>query len=221
MQTTRSGVQLAGLLFLGLCAVAGAAELRETIASPRSLPTDTLPPFGMLDDSGKLIPVPDPKGLAAFAAPKPAGGPEKSNTPAPRPLSLELATQAVRAALETCSKLGFPIAAVVVDAHGKPVVMMADAASGGSVYVAARKAAAAIEYRVPSSRVGATIQGNRDMLARMTPVMFIAGGAVPVWRGRELIGAIAASGAKGEGPIGTQDEACAKAGLDRIAARLR
>jgi uncharacterized protein GlcG (DUF336 family) len=221
MQTTRSGVLLAALPLLAVGAVVGAAQLRETTASSRSLPTDVLPPFGMLDDSGKLIPLPDPKGLAAFAAPKPAVGSEQSRTSAPGPLSLEFATEAVRAALETCSKLGFPIAAAVVDAQGKPVVMMADAASDGSVYVAARKAAAAIEYRVPTSRVGATIQGNRDMLARMTPVMFIAGGAVPIWRGTELIGAIAASGAKGEGPIGTQDESCAKAGLDRIAAHLR
>jgi uncharacterized protein GlcG (DUF336 family) len=221
MKTTMSEMLPAGIMLLAVCSVVGAAELREGIASPRSLPTDTLPPFGMLDDSGRLIPVPDPKGLAAFAAPMPAGAPAIAKAPTPKPLSLELATEAVRATLETCSKLGFPIAAAVVDAQGKPVVMMADPATDGSVYVAARKASAAIEYRVPSSKVGATIQGNPDMLARMTPVMFIAGGAVPVWRGNDLIGAIAASGAKGQGPIGTQDEACAKAGLDSIAARLR
>lgn len=220
MKTQRLGVLLAGLLLLSVGPAAGAAGLRETIASPRSLPTDVLPPFGTLDDTGKLIPVPDPKDLAAFAAPKPAAGTEKPRIQAPSPVSVELAVEAVRSALETCSKLGFPIAAAVVDAQGRPVVMMADAGSDGSVFVAMRKAAAALEFQVPSSKVGATAPGNPAMLARMTPVMFVAGGAVPIWRGKELIGAIAASGAKGEGPIGTQDEICAKAGLDRIAARI-
>lgn len=219
MKVTRSEALLAGLL-LSTSALLMAAELRETVASPRSLPTDSLPPFGMLDDSGKLVPLPDPKGLAAFAAPKPAGTPEKPKA-APPPLSIELASEALRTALETCAKRGFPIAAAVVDAHGKPVVMMSDAATDGSVFVAMRKAAVALEYRVPSSKVGATIASDRAMLARMTPVMFISGGALPIWRGKELIGAIASSGAKGEGPIGTQDEICAKAGLDRIAANIR
>jgi uncharacterized protein GlcG (DUF336 family) len=219
MKSFRALLAVVPLVSVG--AAFGAGALRETIASPRSLPTDAMPPFGMLDDSGKLIPLPDPRGLAAFAAPKPAAVQDKPKAAPPRPLSLDLATEALRTALETCSKMKLPIAAAVVDAEGKPVVMMAEAGSGGSVFVAMRKAATALEYRVPSSKVGATIQGDSKMLARMTPVMFISGGALPIWRGKELIGAIASSGAHGEGPIGTQDEICAKAGLDRIAARIR
>jgi uncharacterized protein GlcG (DUF336 family) len=212
-------VGMTGILLATLGAAFGAGALRETIASPRSLPTDAMPPFGMLDDSGKLIPLPDPKSLAAFAAP-PSGQPEKPKTAAAKPLSLELATEALREALATCLKMGLPIAAAVVDAEGKPVAMMAEAGSGGSVFVAMRKAATALEYRMPSSKVAATILNDSKLLARMTPVMFISGGALPIWRGKELIGAIASSGAHGEGPIGTQDEICAKAGLDRIAARI-
>ena len=221
MNRTRTGVLMTGIVLASAGIAFGAGALRETVASPRSLPTDAMPPFGMLDDSGKLIPLPDPKGLAGAAAPMAAGVREKTNTAPPMPLSLDLATEALRAALATCAQMGLPIAAAVVDAEGRPVVMMADEGSGGSVFVAMRKAVTALEYRVPSSRVGATITSDSKMLARMTPVMFISGGALPIWRGKELIGAIASSGAHGEGPIGTQDEICAKAGLDRIVARVR
>ena len=213
--------RIAVIVCLSLTTVAtmGAGALRETIASPRSVPTDSLPPFGMLDESGKLIPLPDPKALAAFAAPAIAGA-KKKVTP-PKPLSLDLATEALRAALSACSRMGMPIAAAVVDSEGKPVAMMVDSGSAGSVFVAMRKAATALEFKVASSKVGAALPADKAMLARMTPVMFISGGALPIWRGSELVGVIASSGAHGEGPIGTQDEICAKAGLDRIAARIK
>jgi uncharacterized protein GlcG (DUF336 family) len=46
--------------------------------------------------------------------------------------------------------MGLPIAAAIVDAEGKPVAMMAVAGSGGSVFVAMRKAVTAMEYRFPA-----------------------------------------------------------------------
>lgn len=58
--------------------------------------------------------------------------------------------------------------------------------------------------------------GDKAMMTRMTPVMFISGGGLPIWRGKELIGAIGSSGAHGEGPIGQLDEVCAQAGLAKI-----
>jgi uncharacterized protein GlcG (DUF336 family) len=54
----------------------------------------------------------------------------------------------------------------------------------------------------------------------MTPVMFIAGGGLPISRGGEIIGAIGSSGAHGQGLIGRQDELCAQAGLASIQAQL-
>jgi uncharacterized protein GlcG (DUF336 family) len=217
MHKSSGALALGGLLVAAIAATAAGA-LRESIASPRSLPTDALPPFSMLDDSGKLVPLPDPKALAAFASPATGGAVKK--VALPRPLALDLATDALRASLATCARMGFPIAAAVVDSEGKPVAMMIEAGSEGSVFVAMRKAATALGYKVPSSTVGAALPADKVRLEKLTPVMFIAGGALPIWRGKELIGAIAASGAHGEGPIGTQDEACAKAGLERIAARI-
>jgi uncharacterized protein GlcG (DUF336 family) len=198
--------------------VLGAGPPQDKPASPRSLPTDGLPPFGMLDDSGHLVPLP-----SAPLAPPPTGPAHAMAAAQSHPtpgLSLDLATEAVRAALDACAKQGFPIAAAVVDSAGQPRAMLMAEGSPGSVFVAMRKAATTLTFRVPSSEVGAKIQQDKAMLARMTPVMFISGGALPIWRGNELVGAIASSGAHGEGPIGRQDEICAQAGLDRIKDRL-
>ncbi|MEO8307342.1 MAG: heme-binding protein [Pseudomonadota bacterium] len=207
-----------GLILIAVGPAFGAGQLKETIASPRSLPTDALPPFGMLDDSGKLIPLPNPAQLAAMLQTPPAGPPEPHVNAG---ISLDLATQAARAAVNACTKRGFLIAAAVVDAVGKPLALLAEEGSDGSVFVAMRKAATSRAFRLPSSKVGATIAQDKSMLTRLTPTMFIAGGALPLWRGKVLVGAIASSGAHGAGPIGTEDEICAQAGLDKIKGKLK
>jgi uncharacterized protein GlcG (DUF336 family) len=59
-------------------------------------------------------------------------------------------------------------------------------------------------------------------MARVTPAMFVTGGAVPIFQKGKLIGAVGASGAAGEGPfLGYQDEQCARAGLDSAASKLK
>ena len=57
------------------------------------------------------------------------------------------------------------------------------------------------------------------MLARVTPNMFVEGGALPIRIGDQVIGAIGVSGAGGT-VIGRQDELCAAAGLDKISHKL-
>ncbi len=185
-------------------------------ASPRSLPTDALPPFGMLDDHGHLVPVPSPAALAAAAGTAAPAAPAAAPGP-----SLELATQGARAAVEACAKQGVAVAVAVIDSQGKPRAMLMAEGSIGSVFVAMRKAVAALSFRVPTSELSAKLQQNKALLARMTPVMFISGGGLPLWRGNELIGAIGSSGAHGAGPIGQLDEVCARAGLEKIQSRLR
>jgi uncharacterized protein GlcG (DUF336 family) len=185
-------------------------------ASPRSLPTDALPPFGMLDDHGHLVPVPSPAAIAAAAGTAAPAAPAVAPGP-----SLELATQGARAAVEACAKQGVAVAVAVIDSQGKPRAMLMAEGSIGSVFVAMRKAVAALSFRVPTSELSAKLQQNKALLARMTPVMFISGGGLPIWRGNELIGAIGSSGAHGAGPIGQLDEVCARAGLEKIQSRLR
>jgi uncharacterized protein GlcG (DUF336 family) len=206
-----------GVALLPLYPAFAAGPEDDKPASPRSLPTDALPPFGMLDDRGHLIPVPSPAAMAA-GTPGPASAPPRAAAPGP---SLELATAGARAAVEACAKQGVAIAAAVIDSEGKPRAMLMAEGSIGSVFVAMRKAVAALTFRIPTSELGAKLQKDTTMLARMTPVMFISGGGLPIWRGNELIGAIGSSGAHGAGPIGQLDEVCARAGLEKIQDQLR
>ena len=206
------------LTVLPLCAALAAGPEDDKPASPRSLPTDNLPPFGMLDDKGHLVPVPSPAEMARVAGSEHPPAPARAAAPGP---SLDLATKAVRAAVDACAKQGVAIAAAVVDSEGKPRAMMMAEGSMGSVFVAMRKAVAALTFRIPTSELGAKVQKDPALLARLTPVMFIAGGGLPIWRGKELIGAIGSSGAHGEGPVGQLDEVCARAGLEAITPNLR
>jgi uncharacterized protein GlcG (DUF336 family) len=207
-----------GAALLALYPVFAAGPQDDKPASPRSLPTDALPPFGMLDDTGHLVPVPSPAAMAAAATSEPAAPPPPPAAPGP---SLEVATDGARAAVEACAKQGVAIAVAVIDSQAKPRAMLMAEGSIGSVFVAMRKAVAALTFRMPTSELGAKLQKNKAMLARMTPVMFISGGGLPIWRGNELIGAIGSSGAHGAGPIGQLDEVCARAGLEKIESRLR
>lgn len=209
-----------------MCAVSGAAIIGlawsaappvDRPASPRSLPTDGLPPFGMLDDSGRLIPVPS----AMPARPDRATPPVVPARPAiVAGLSLDMATRAVRAAVDACARDGYLIAATVIDSAGNPRASLMAEGSAGSIFVAMRKAVTALGYRMPSSEVSALLPQDEALLKRMTPVMFIAGGGLPILRGGEVVGAIGSSGAHGQGPIGRQDEICAQAGLDSIRVQL-
>lgn len=206
-----------GVTVLLPAAVFAAGPEDDKPASARSLPTDNLPPFGMLDDSGHLVPVPSPAEMARAAGAERPSAPPRAAAPGP---SLDLATEAARAAVDACSKKGVAIAAAVIDSEGKPRAMMMAEGSIGSVFVAMRKAVAAVTFRMPTSELGAKVQKDPALLARLTPVMFISGGGLPIWRGNELIGAIGSSGAHGEGPIGQLDEVCAKAGLEKIKEKL-
>jgi uncharacterized protein GlcG (DUF336 family) len=206
----RSGLICAAILTTALAQTPGGRP-PDKPASPASLPGDTLPPFGMLDGNGNLVP--PPPWLTASAergAKRPAvsiRGPE-----------LSLAVEAARAAVDTCATGGYYIGASVIDTSGQPRAMVeAEGSDGGHVYVAVRKALVALTFKMPSSKASEVVPADKALLARVTPNMFVMEGAVPLMAGNEVIGAIGASGAAG----GDQDEVCATAGLRKIRERLR
>ena len=83
-----------------------------------------------------------------------------------------------------------------------------------------RKALTALTFKMPSSRANQLVPKSSELLARVTPNMFVEGGALPLLVGNDVIGAIGASGAGGA-VIGRQDELCAQAGLDKIKNELK
>ncbi|HEV7986569.1 MAG TPA: heme-binding protein [Steroidobacteraceae bacterium] len=206
---------------VGSAHAAADAPVRDRSASPRSLPADNVPSFGILDDDGNLVPrAAVPNGASRHAA----NSEPESNAPGP---SLALAVEAARAAIDTCAAAGYRIGAAVIDSVGEArALLTADGSDGSHVFVAMRKALTALRFEMPSSHASEVIPKDPELLARVTPNMFVAGGAVPIMHNGETIGAIGVSGAGGRsstatGGIGLQDEACAVAGLRKIEKQIR
>ena len=176
----------------------------DTPAGPRALPGDVLPPFGMLDDGGHLPPPPPlPPGMTM-------PGTSAARTPGP---TLIAAARMAGAAVRVCARGGFHVGAAVVDSNGRMRAMLeGDGADGSHGFVAMRKAEAALAFARPSSAVGAAVAADAGLMAKVSPAMFVEGGALPIMRGGQVIGAIGVSGAAGK-IIGHQDEVCAAAGL--------
>jgi uncharacterized protein GlcG (DUF336 family) len=186
-------------------------------AGPQSLPGDLLPPFNMLDATARQL-VPMPKLEQPLHA-EPGGAPESTAAGPTLALAIDLA----RATVTACERKGYRIGATVIDAAGEARAMLtADGSDGSHVFVAMRKALAAWVFAMPSSEANTLVITDKSAMSKVTPAMFVTGGAVPIIRAGKLIGAVGASGAAGSGPyLGYQDEQCARAGLDSVAARLK
>jgi uncharacterized protein GlcG (DUF336 family) len=141
-------------------------------------------------------------------------------SPARRP-AFDLALEAAQAANAACTAQGVHTVALVVDAANNPVVLLsADGAVAIAGDFALRKTAAVIQYRQSSGEVAARAAKDPALAAEVKAnpkIGFALAGALPMLAGNDQIGAIAVSG--GSGPAG--DEACARAGLDKVKARLR
>jgi uncharacterized protein GlcG (DUF336 family) len=141
---------------------------------------------------------------------------QASDTVATRLMTLPLAVDIARAAVDACAKSGYQVSAVVVDRSGAPQVVMRDVyASRFTIDIAERKANAVVLSGVSSSE----FRSNRaDIVAEMNEVdgVLVMAGAVPVRAAGGLLGAVGVSGAPG----GDKDEICARAGVESVQERL-
>jgi uncharacterized protein GlcG (DUF336 family) len=203
------------LLAATLALAAADGPFHDKPVSPQSLPGDNLPPFGMIDAHGQLVPAPvAPPG----ALHRGAGSAPESTARGP---SLKLAIEAAQAAVDACRTAGYRVGSTVIDSAGEARAMLtADGSDGSHVFVAMRKAVSALVFQMPSSEASQKVANDPALLARASANMFIEGGAIPIRRGNEVIGAIGVSGAGGA-VIGQQDETCATAGLRKIQPELK
>jgi uncharacterized protein GlcG (DUF336 family) len=205
---------------LALCAsalvvAAAAGPFHDQPDSVRSLPADNLPPFAMLDAHGNLVP--EPPVPPAGALNRGPGSPPETRARGP---TLALALEAARTAVDACAAAGYRVGAAVVDSAGEArALLTADGADGSHVFVAIRKALVALTFAQPSAQAREQILKDKASLARVTPNMFVEGGAVPIRIADQVIGAIGVSGAGGA-VMGRQDELCAMAGLETIKNQL-
>jgi uncharacterized protein GlcG (DUF336 family) len=139
-------------------------------------------------------------------------------------LSAGLAAEAVAEAVASCAKQGYKVTATIVDADGvTQATLRGDGASMTTLGASRDKAYTVLMLGAQrnedtsgaiAQRMGAA--PSVGGLAKL-PHILLLGGAIRIKVGPEPIGAIGVGGAPG----GDLDEACAKAGLDKISDRLK
>jgi uncharacterized protein GlcG (DUF336 family) len=139
-------------------------------------------------------------------------------------LSAALAVEAVGEAVAVCARQGYKVTATILDADTvEQATLRGDGASTGTLDSAHDKAYTVLTLGAArnedTSGVIAQRIGPAPSAGGLTklPHMLLAQGAIKIKLGTEAIGAIGVGGAPG----GDLDEACAKAGLDKISGRLK
>lgn len=133
-------------------------------------------------------------------------------------LSLATATAIAQGAIDACKAQGYNVSAHVVGREGQVIVGLRNEKAGLATYEnSMKKAFTSRTLRMPSGQFANNVKGNPTAgqlyLTNITP----AQGALPIMVGNDTIGAIGISGAPG----GDKDEACAKVGIDKVAAQLK
>ena len=148
--------------------------------------------------------------------------------PAPQPpargVEMALAVEAAQTAVNQCLSEGVKGAAAVLDSAGVTrVLISADGASANASVLGPKKGVATVRMNKPSSQIQAEMEKDPALKAKLEADkdIFPRGGALPIMAGNDMVGAIAFGGANGQQGGGTHDEACAKAGLEKIKARVK
>jgi uncharacterized protein GlcG (DUF336 family) len=132
-------------------------------------------------------------------------------------LTTGIALTMAETAIQTCKQQGYNVSANVVGRTGQVLVAMrGDNTGPHTLENSMKKAYTANAQRRASGEYAKAVQANPRggvLLTNLVP----AQGALPIKVGEDTIGAIGVSGAPG----GDKDEACAKAGIDKVSADLK
>ena len=132
-------------------------------------------------------------------------------------LSLGLAKIMAEAALAECKAKGFNTSVVVVDRAGQTIVALRDEnASAQTMEMARRKAYTARMFRLSTLEFQKRTDDPKYRAQRDIADILALGGGAPINVGNDTIGGIASSGSSQE-----QDDACAKAGIAKVADSLK
>jgi uncharacterized protein GlcG (DUF336 family) len=156
--------------------------------------------------------------LAAVVVAPPGGAVAAQGVVLQRNLSLALARSIADASLAECASKGFHTAAAVVDRAGQPLVMLRDEqASAQTLEMARRKAYTARMFRTTTLEFQRRTAGDPTLAPQRNVADILAlGGGVPIQVGTETIGGVGSSGSNQE-----MDDACAKAGVAKVADLLK
>jgi len=134
-----------------------------------------------------------------------------------RNLSLAMAKTIAEATLAECKSKGFSTAAAVVDRAGQVLVVLRDEqATAQTAEMARRKAYTARMFRVTTLEFQKRTSDPTLAAQRDVADILALGGGVPIQAGNDTIGGVGSSGSSQE-----MDDACAKAGIAKVAALLK
>jgi len=135
-----------------------------------------------------------------------------------RNLSLGMARTIAEASLAACREKGYHTTVAVVDRAGQVLVILRDEqASPQTAEMARRKAYTARTFRTTTQEFQKRTAENPQYAAQrnLTDILALSGGA-PIKVGDDTIGAVGSAGSTLE-----QDDACAKAGIAKVADLLK
>jgi uncharacterized protein GlcG (DUF336 family) len=143
---------------------------------------------------------------------------------------LDIAVEAAQAAVAACRSKGYQITVTILNADYSTRLVLRDAdVAEPTVGIGRRKAYTVIKTGMTSGDFGKTVPGQPPPPApgagpppepgpiNGDPMLIPWAGGLPILAHGQLIGAMSVSGAPG----GEKDEACVRAGLAMIAARLK
>jgi uncharacterized protein GlcG (DUF336 family) len=135
-----------------------------------------------------------------------------------RNVSLALARTIAEATVAECKAKGFATAAAVVDRAGQVLVILRDEqGSAQLVEMARRKAYTARMFRTSTLEFQKRTATDPTLLAQRDVTDILAlGGGVPIQVGNETIGGVGSSGSSQD-----TDDACARAGIAKVADQLK
>jgi uncharacterized protein GlcG (DUF336 family) len=133
-------------------------------------------------------------------------------------LTLPIAVEMAETAVQTCTANGNKVSVNVVGRGGEVLVAMrGDGTGPHTMENSMRKAYTSALQRRPSGEFATAAKDNPTIGALHLANMIPAQGALPIKVGNDTIGAIGVSGSPG----GDKDEVCAKAGIDKVADKLK
>jgi uncharacterized protein GlcG (DUF336 family) len=133
-------------------------------------------------------------------------------------ISLPMAVTIATTAVETCKAQGYNVSVHVIGNMGEVLVALrGDNTGPHTMENSMRKALTSRGQRIPSGQFADNVKNTPNAGGLRLGNMIPARGALPIKAGEDVIGAVGASGAPG----GDKDEACVKAGIDKVAGDLK
>jgi uncharacterized protein GlcG (DUF336 family) len=133
-------------------------------------------------------------------------------------VSMGMAMAIMQATIDQCTKDGKKISVVIVDKSGNVAASIRGDGTGPHTMETARvKAYTSSTRGITSLEFKQATSTPETMQFRLIPGTIALGGGVPIKMGTETIGGVGVSGS----PLEVEDEVCAKAGIEKVAAQLK